>query len=272
MDKQKTHGNNFFMMAWIIKFTIILAISVVFLQTDSVSQERYSFRLKDKSEISGYYPFHDTLKNIVVVESPDGELIRFPFKSIDSDERGLFVNVYEYTRKAPFRLTEIPFGLDTCRETSSLFLELRGIGMYADSFYLGGEVALGFRLGDLDIGIGSGYWLISEIGRIPLFLHVKYYLFKSCSNMFIYGDAGVIFDKYKISPSVKHLTEPGPKFAGIGIGFDYPLSKKLDFSIDGGMRFINLPNERKAISCDPLASRIIFTEYYMGYLRIGITF
>ncbi|MHC1739291.1 MAG: hypothetical protein AB9882_14895 [Ignavibacteriaceae bacterium] len=255
-----------------LKSLLLIAASLLFLQNETFSQERYSFRLKDGTEVFGYSPYLDTVKNTVIMESPDGETIRFMYESIFNDSRGPFINIYEHTRKAPFRLTEIPYGIDTCRLTNFYFFELRAIGMYADSFYYGGEAALGLRLGAFNIGIGAGAWNVSQVLRLPVFVHLKIDLMNECIRPFIYGDAGVIFDEYKIAPAIKYLKEPGPKFAGLGLGFDIPVSKTMDFSFDGGMRYVVLPNERKAPSCNPLDTKVIYTEYYMGYLRFGITF
>lgn len=254
------------------KLLLLLAVSLLILQNVAFSQERYSFRLKDGTEVFGYSPYLDTVKNTVIMESPDGETLRFMYESIFIDSRGPFINIYEHTKKAPFRLTGIPYGIDTCRLTSYYFLELRAIGMYADTFYYGGEAALGLRLGVFNIGIGAGAWNVSQVLRLPVFLHVKIDLMDECIRPFIYGDVGVVFDEYKITPAIKYLKEPGPKFAGLGLGFDIPVSKTMDFSFDGGMRYVVLPNERIAPSCNPLDTKVIYTEYYMGYLRFGITF
>jgi len=254
------------------KLLLLIVTAFLIIQNETYSQERYSFRLKDGTEIFGYSPYLDTVKNTVIMEKPDGETIRFMYESIFSDSRGPFINIYEHTRKAPYRLTEIPLGIDTCRLTGFYFFELRAIGMYADSFYYGGEAALGLRFGAFNIGIGAGAWNVSKVFRLPVFLHVKLDLMNDCIRPFIYGDVGVIFDEYKIAPAIKYLTEPGPKFAGLGLGFDIPVSKTMDFSIDGGMRYVVLSNERKAPSCDPLVYSQTFTEYYMGYVRLGITF
>lgn len=252
---------------------LLIIVSVLFLSsTHTFSQERYTFRLKDGTELFGYNPFLDTLKSRIVMETPEGEVIRFPYESVYSDNLGPFINIYEHTRKAPYRLKEIPFGIDTCRLTDFYFFELRGVGMYADSIYIGIESAIGLRLGMFNFGFGAGLWNISDIPRIPVFVHIKVDLLDECIRPFVYTDFGIIYDEYKIMPSIKHLMEPGPKFAGIGLGFDIPVSKTMDFSLDGGVRYVVVANERQAPSCDPLIYSITYTEYYMGYIRIGVTF
>ena len=254
-------------------FVSIVLILIVLTSNEAYSQ-RYAFRLKDNSEVFGYNPYLDTTKMMVVLESPDGEIIRFPYSMIYEDQRGLFINIYEHTRKAPYRLSILPIDIDTCRLTSFYFLELKGVGMYADSIYIGGEGSIGFRMGNFVLGVGVGYWKVGSAARIPLYLNVRYDLYYDCFRFFVNPHAGVIFDDYKVKPAIKYIKEPGPKMFGLGFGFDVPLSKYVDFSIDGGMRYIVLPNELAAPSCDPVTKvyRMGYTEYYMGYLRVGISF
>lgn len=175
---------------------------------------------------------------------------------------------------------------DRQREKQWYFVEVRGWAYYVgadesvnaigiDQFAFGPELTAGFRLGAFGIGLGATYFSARDISRIPVFLHARYQLSEACFSPFLYAQAGTVFDNQsETSPRIDGVLGEAAKILGIGAGIDLPLADWIDFSIDLGYRYLQLPT-RVPCDCsdDPVpAETVYYNESHGVLLRAGVTF
>ncbi len=173
------------------------------------------------------------------------------------------------------------------RERQWYFVEARLWGMITGkdeskdqiglkTFTIGGELIPGLRFAKyFGVGIGAGYFSSKDISRIPLFIHGRYQLSLRCFAPFLYAQLGTVFDNQSGDRiALNKIFHPGPKIAGFGIGFDYPIASWLDLSADIGYRYLQLPTKMPCDcgSNDPQLTAIYYNESHGLLLRIGVTF
>ena len=173
------------------------------------------------------------------------------------------------------------------RDKEWYFIEARAWGMITgkdasrdkiglNQFTVGGELIPGLRFAKVwGVGLGIGYFSHNDISRIPLFIHGRYQLSLKCFAPFIYGQLGTVFDNQSGDRIAwNKIFHPGPKIAGVGIGFDYPLLSWMDISADIGYRYLQLPTK---VPCDcgsndPALTAVYYNESHGLLIRVGITF
>ena len=256
--------------------TVLLFLIILVLYTNDIvrGQERCAIILKDNKEIVGE-AFFDSTKKVIVIKTLNGKVKKISITEVLTDEKGMFITGYQNEKIAPVRIT-LPIEIDTCRIRGFVFGEMRGVGMYSNNFYYGGETALGFRLGKFLFGAFGGVWNMKDEWRFPIGLHLKVELSESCVVPFISADVGYVYDNivsdYNLKPSINNFRTLSPKFAGIGVGLDFPLARWLDLSIDGGYRYITIAERRFSTTCFGNIPVVGFTEIHAAYFRLGITF
>ena len=258
-----------------IRSSLLFLISLIFFVNKPVNgQEKCAIILKDNKEVVGE-AFLDSTKNIIVIKTVEGELKRIPVNDVLTDEKGTFITAYQNEKVAPVRIT-LPIGTDTCRIRGVLFWELKGVAIYSNNFYYGGETALGFRVGKVLFGAIGGIWNMKDEWRFPIGIHFKVELSESCVVPFISADVGYVYDNivsdYNLKPSINNFKTLSPKFAGVCVGLDIPIAKWLDLSIDGGYRYITIAERKFSATCFGNIPVVGFTEIHAAYFRLGITF
>lgn len=213
-------------------------------------------------------------RGFVQVRTDDGTLIVMPVDSV-ADVSSIHLVREAPNRRRNYGSLEAPISWDCGRVTRWYFLELRMLGILYTKFGAGGEIAGGFRLGDLGLGAGISFITTLDVVRMPLFVHARYQFAGGCVRPFAVLDAGYIVDnlvsRYKLSPGLRLLTAPGPKMLGAGAGLDFAISPSLDFSFDLGYRYLTVAGERPAPACDPVMA-VAYSEVHSAYLRLGLTF
>ena len=255
----------------VCKTLIILFISFLIIQKNTSAQERICvLHLKDGREVMGN-TVKDTINNLYIVRNSELELFEIPFEDVS------FITKPEFVVKAPEHNISPPYGFCVpCRSTSFYFAEGAFAGIKGRKIYLGAEFAGGFRIDNVSLGLGFGFWSIKEKLRIPVFLHIKYYPWQVCYRPFLLFNAGIIFDsytsKYHLKPFAKIVDGLSPKMIGGGIGFEIPILDYMSITIDGGYRYIVVSNEVGVNTCDGIKNVIGYSELHTGYLRIGVSF
>ncbi len=173
------------------------------------------------------------------------------------------------------------------REDQWYFVELRAWLMYSgrdDSprqiglpeITGGPEVIAGLRFArHWGVGLGLSWFRAREINRYPFFLHGRYSFSLQCTTPFVYAQLGTVFDNQSGDYiSGDKLFSPGPKIAGIGVGYDIAVTECLDLSADIGYRYLQLPT---TVVCDcsdvpPLNEAVYYNESHGILLRLGVTF
>jgi hypothetical protein len=262
-------GNNY--LSVLNRTLIILFISlIVFPKNISAQGSVCVLHLKDGKEMMGN-TVKDTINNLYIVRNSELELFEIPFEEVN------FITKPEFVVKAPEHNISPPYGFCVpCRTTSFYFADGALTAMKGKKFYLGAELAGGFRLSSLNLGLGFGFWSIKEKLRFPVFLHIKYYPWEVCYKPFLLFNAGLVFDsytsKYHQKPFVKIANGLSPKMIGGGIGFEIPVLDYMSITIDGGYRYIVVSNEIGMNTCDGIKNVIGYSELHTGYLRIGVSF
>jgi hypothetical protein len=83
---------------------------------------------------------------------------------------------------------------------------------------------------------------------------------------------GTVFDNQSgAGVSFSQIAHPGPKIAGLGAGFDYPILSWLDFSLDIGYRYLQLPTKISE-QLPVQKTSVHFNESHGLVLRVGVTF
>ncbi|MFZ1728979.1 MAG: hypothetical protein WBQ23_16950 [Bacteroidota bacterium] len=277
----------------IITLVLVLIASAGMLQAqvetksgdDKVIYYSTAVRLKDGRvlrDVEVSYEQEEGKYERYVIKSRDGSIIRLLPSEI------LVIEAHARTFYPPeYSPIDIVYPCDDRqREKQWYFVEVRGWGYYVgkdesvnaigiDQSAFGPELAAGFRFGAFGIGLGGSFFRARDISRIPFFLHARYQLSEKCFSPFLYAQAGTVFDNQsETTPSINGVFTESAKIMGFGAGIDIPLAPWVDFSLDLGYRYLQLPTR---VPCDcsdqpaPTES-VYYNESHGVLLRAGITF
>jgi hypothetical protein len=161
------------------------------------------------------------------------------------------------------------FGFD--RGGSSIMLGLEVAGLWDAKFI--------DDTGKFQLGILSGIWPMDGSIFVPLGLHGRYTFNQdpskysdNCNTWYLYGNLGLPLDFQTNAPLFGRSITYQRYFYGIGIGYDWAICCKTDFSIDLGLRGMNLPLP-PCEACDgiPDEKRNPFRNSTALLLRFGLT-
>jgi len=162
------------------------------------------------------------------------------------------------------------FGFD--RGGSSMFTGLEVAGLWNLPFL--------DPSGALQLGILSGLLPVDESLFIPVGLYGRYTFnqsparySESCNTWYMYGTLGLPLDFETEAPIFGKSSDFQRLFYGFGIGYDWAISCKMDFSVDLGFRRMNLP--LPPYTCcvtTPDENRNPFRNSTAVLLRFGLTF
>ncbi len=168
--------------------------------------------------------------------------------------------------------------------------------VYKSSFFGfdrgGSSIVLGFELAGLwnvpfidkskhfQLGIITGLWPVDASLFIPAGIHGRYTFNQfpgrfsdNCNSWYLYGNFGLPLDFQTEAPLFGSSMDYQRYFYGFGIGHDWAAGCDMDFSIDLGLRGMNLP--LPPIECCPTTpeeDRSPFRNSTVLLLRFGITF
>jgi hypothetical protein len=158
------------------------------------------------------------------------------------------------------------------RGGSSLVLGLELAGMW-DLLFID-------KAHHLQGGFILGAWPVDESIFIPLGLNLRYTFNQfpakfsdNCNSWYIYGNSGLPLDFKSKAPMFGKDMKSQRLFYGIGIGYDWAINCNVDFSIDLGYRYMNLPLPE--ITCCPGipdGERNPYRASNVLLLRFGITY
>lgn len=162
------------------------------------------------------------------------------------------------------------FGFD--RGGSSMFIGLEVAGLW--------DVPFLDESGALQLGVLSGLWPVDEGLFIPLGLYGRYTFNQNpskysefCDTWYMYGTIGLPLDFETDAPLFGKSSDYQRIFYGFGIGYDWAINCDMDFSVDLGIRRMNLP--LPPYTCcvtTPDDSRNPFRSSTAVLLRFGLTF
>ncbi len=136
--------------------------------------------------------------------------------------------------------------------------------------------------GAFQIGPFLGVWPADGSVFVPVGVHPRYTFnpnpdpnafTPNCNTWFVYGDLGIPFDFQSGAPVIGSSFDRQRLYYGIGIGRDWAWGCERDFSIDIGVRRMNLPLPE--IECCPDVpddQRNAYRQSTSVYLRVGVTF
>ncbi len=132
----------------------------------------------------------------------------------------------------------------------------------------------------LQAGLLTGLWPIDESLFIPIGLNLRYTLNQmparyadNCNSWYIYATAGLPIDFQSNAPMFGSSSAYQRIFYGLGIGYDIAITCAMDFSIDLGYRYMNLPlPEIECCPTTPSDKRNPFRSSNSLLLRFGFTF
>ena len=158
------------------------------------------------------------------------------------------------------------------RGGSSMVFGLETAGMW-DVLFI--DKAKRFQAGFL-----LGLWPADESLFIPLGLNLRYTFNQfpgtsadNCNSWYLYGNTGLPFDFNTGAPIIGKSWDYQRFFWGLGLGYDWALSCKLDFSVDLGYRYMNLPlPQYECCPTTPSADKYPFRKSDVLLLRFGLTF
>ena len=132
------------------------------------------------------------------------------------------------------------------------------------------------------IGPFLGIWPVDGSLFIPFGIHPRYTFTPNpdpntftpdCNTWFVYGDLGLPFDFQSAAPIIGGDFDHQRLYYGIGIGHDWAWGCTRDFSLDVGIRRMNLPLPEIECCPDvPEDQRNAYRQSTSVYLRIGVTF
>jgi hypothetical protein len=158
------------------------------------------------------------------------------------------------------------------RGGSTLFFGLEFAGLWNVPFIDKG--------GNFQAGIFLGIWPVDGSTFIPVGLDLRYTFNQkpakytgSCNSWYIYGNGGIPFDFTSKAPVFGKSWDFQRYFYGLGIGYDWAINCKLDFSLDVGFRTMNLPLP-PCLACSMVSSDYTnpFRHSNALLLRFGLTF
>ena len=136
--------------------------------------------------------------------------------------------------------------------------------------------------GAFQIGPFLGVWPADGSVFVPIGVHPRYTFTPNpdpnaftpdCNTWFVYGDLGIPFDFQSGAPVIGSDFDRQRLYYGIGIGHDWAWGCSRDFSLDVGVRRMNLPLPE--IECCPDVpddQRNAYRQSTSVYLRLGVTF
>ncbi len=132
----------------------------------------------------------------------------------------------------------------------------------------------------LQAGILTGLWPTDESFFIPIGLNLRYTLNQmparfsdNCNSWYMYATAGLPLDFQTNAPLFATNAKYQRIFYGLGIGYDIAITCFMDFSIDLGYRYMNLPlPEILCCPSTPNDQRNPFRSSNSILLRFGLTF
>jgi hypothetical protein len=136
------------------------------------------------------------------------------------------------------------------------------------------------KSGKFQLGLHTGLWPHDESLFIPGGLHARYTFNQvppkysdNCNTWFVYGNIGIPFDFQTSAPIFGNSLDYQRLYYGLGIGYDWAINCDLDFSVDLGFRYMNLPLPE--ITCCPTTPddrRNPFRSSNVLLLRFGLVF
>ncbi len=161
------------------------------------------------------------------------------------------------------------FGFD--RGGSSMIVGIEAAGMW-DANFIDPE-------GKFQLGVLTGAWPMDEAVFVPLALHGRYTFnqdpFKfsdDCDTWYFYGDLGLPLDFQTGAPVFGSSMTYQRYFYGLGLGYDWAIDCDMDFSLDLGVRGMNLPLPA-CEACDgiPDDKKFPYRNSTALLLRFGLT-
>ncbi len=178
---------------------------------------------------------------------------------------------------------------------SIYYKETFGTGRGGTDFTAGLELAFlfnsGFLLGldeenrdNFQLGFMTGIYPVDGALFLPLSLHPRYTfdddalpLINDCDAWYIFADIGTVwapFDDVPIICTSDNCDDVYSYMLGIGIGYDWWMTKCMDFSIDIGFRTTHfpLPENNECSTCTGLDGKYPFRTSNQVFIRLGLTF
>ncbi len=159
------------------------------------------------------------------------------------------------------------------------------------SFLFNASSLFGFENMDRDnfqIGLMTGFYPVDGSIFIPITIHPRYTFddeawprifpkINDCDAWYIFADIGTVwapFDDVPIICTSGNCDDVYAYMLGIGIGYDWWMTKCMDFSIDGGFRVTHfpLPENNFCAECTGLDGKNPFRTSNQLFLRLGLTF
>ena len=179
---------------------------------------------------------------------------------------------------------------------SAVYPSSTGQDVYKSSFIGfdrgGSSIVLGFEVVGLwnvsfidktkhfQMGVITGIWPVDGSLFAPVGLHLRYTFnqfpakfSENCNSFYFYANAGLPLDFQTDAPLFGSSMDFQRYFYGFGIGHDWAINCDVDFSIDLGLRGMNLP--LPPIECCPsiaYVDRNPFRKSTVLLLRFGLTF
>lgn len=163
---------------------------------------------------------------------------------------------------------------------SSFFNTERGGSTMIIGFETAGLWSLDDK-GAFQIGPFLGVWPTDGSVFIPIGIHPRYTLTPnpdpdafnpSCDTWFLYGDLGLPLDAQSGAPVFGSSMDRQRLYYGVGLGYDWGWGCTKDFSLDVGVRRMNLPLPEIECCPDiPQDQRNAYRASTSVYLRLGIT-
>ncbi|MFC2131317.1 hypothetical protein ACFLSQ_07770 [Bacteroidota bacterium] len=162
------------------------------------------------------------------------------------------------------------FGFD--RGGSSLIAGFEAAGMWNVPFL--------DEDGLFQLGVMTGLWPMDEALFIPAGLYGRYTFNQApskyseyCNTWYLYGTVGLPLDFETDAPIFGSSSDYQRYFYGLGIGYDWAINCDMDFSIDLGIRNMNLPlPPYTCCESTPEEHRNPFRSSTAVLLRFGLTF
>lgn len=130
------------------------------------------------------------------------------------------------------------------------------------------------------IGILTGLWPFDGSTFVPVSIHPRYTFNQKpnpysndCNSWYVFGDVGIPLDFQTEAPVFGEFFDRQRYFVGIGLGHDWWISRGADFSVDLGVRLVNVPLPPFTCCPDvPKEDTYPYRKSVIGFLRFGFTF
>ena len=205
-------------------------------------RDRVGLWIFDKFELRGAIGYRGTDEQIAYLQ-PDGTEKIYKSKIVGFDRGG----------------STLIFGLETAGMWNLPFLDVSG------------KLQAGFLL---------GFYPTDESYFFPLGLNVRYTFnqhpagnFSNCNSWYLFGNIGMPVDFKTGAPYYNSDWDFQRYFYGFGIGYDWAINCKVDFSLDLGYRNMNLPLPACEVCSEtPDKYKYPFRNSDVLLLRFGITY